>query len=65
MEFIIRGKTSMGKTRSEQEMNLRKEWGETLSDESLEKLKYLERKGKEKYGFRENFISQADIEDVK
>ena len=49
----------IGKTRSEQEKNLRKEWGSTLSDEQLDKCKYLEKKGIKR------FPNQADIAKVK
>ena len=63
--IIIKGKTKIGRTRSEAEKNLRKEWGATMSDENLSKLEHLERKGKEKFGSKDNFLSQADIEDVK
>lgn len=61
--IIIR--SSLGKTRSEQEVNLRKEWGPTMSDEHLDKLKYLERKHKEKTGSSKNFIGQEVLDRVK
>lgn len=54
-----------GKTRSEQEKNMRKEWGSTMTDEQLDKLKYLERKVKEKTGSGKNFITSIDIDRVK
>ena len=63
--IIIKGKTRTGKTRSEQEENLRKEgWG-TMSDENLAKTKYLERRAKEEWNSDKNFISQVDAERVK
>ena len=65
MEIIIKGKNQMGKTRSEQESNLRKEWGPTMSDGNLDKVKHLERKAKETLGSKQNFISQVDAENVK
>jgi len=65
VEIIIKGKTKIGKIRSEQEENLRKEWGATMSDENLSKIKYLEKKAKEEWGSKENFISQVDAEKVK
>jgi len=65
VEIIIKGKNKIGKTRSEQEENLRKEWGATMSDENLSKIKYLEKKAKEEWGSKENFISQVDAEKVK
>ena len=64
MYIIIKGKTSMGKTRSEQEENMRKEWGSTMSDENLDKMKHLERKAKEVLGSKQNFISQVDVEKI-
>jgi len=63
--IIIRGKTSIGKTRSEQEENIRKEWGPTMSDENLDKSKYLEKKIKEQTGSSKNFIRQVEIEKRK
>ena len=63
--IIIKGKTKIGRTRSEQEENLRKEWGSTMSDENLSKLKYLEKRAKEEIGSKDNFISQVDVENVK
>lgn len=65
VEIIIKGKTKIGKIRSEQEENLRKEWGATMSDENLSKIKHLEKKAKEEWGSKENFISQVDAEKVK
>lgn len=64
--IIIRKPDSFGKTRSEQEGNLRKEgWGKTLTDEQLDKCKFLERKLKEKYGVDKNFLKPGDIDKVK
>jgi len=57
--YINTGK-SFGKTRSEQEKNLRKEWGRTLSDEQLSKLKFLEKKT----GIRQGSFSQPVINKV-
>lgn len=65
MHIIIKGKNSIGKTRSEQEVNMRKEWGRTMSDEKLDKLKYLERKAKEQTGSSKNFMRQTEIGKVK
>jgi len=65
MEIIIRGSSSFGKTRSEQEVNIRKEWGSTMTDEHLDKLKHLERKQKEIFGTSNGFARQTDIEKVK
>lgn len=64
--IIIKGKTSIGKTRSEQESNLRKEgWGATLTDAQVDKCKYLEKLAKEKTGSKKNFFKQHHIELVK
>jgi len=63
--IIIKGKTKLGRSRSEQETNLRKEFGATMSDENLDKLKHLEKKLKEDKGAKGSFIPQTEIEDVK
>lgn len=63
--IIIPKCDSFGKTRSEHEENMRKEWGSTMSDEQLDKLKYLERKSKDKYGSSKNFITGIDIDKVR
>ena len=68
MEIIIRGKNEqhkLGKTRSEQETNLRKEWGFTMSDEQLDKCKWLEKKKKEVDGSTKNFIPGHHIDEVE
>jgi len=63
--IIIPKPDRFGKTRSEQEENLRKEWGQTLTDEQLDKCKYLERKLKEKTGKEKNFLGGHEIDRVK
>ncbi len=66
MHIIIRGKHDhFGKTRSEQEINMRKEWGFTMDDGQLDKLKYLEKKIKDKSGARKNFIRLNEVDLVK
>ena len=68
MYIIIKDKDkhhSFGKTRSEHEENMRKEWGQTISDEQLDKLKYLEEKINEKTGSKKNFITGIDIDKIK
>ena len=65
--IIIRGKNShqkFGKTRSEQETNMRKEWGTTMTDGQLDKLKYLERKEKKRTGTKKNLFTGIDIDKV-
>jgi len=67
MEIIIKGKDEhhkFGKTRSEQEENMRKEWGMTMTDEQLDKLKFLERKKKELDGSTKNFFPGHYIDEV-
>jgi hypothetical protein len=67
--FIIRGKghdhDKFGKTRSEHEENMRKEWGRTMTDEQLDKLKYIEKKIKETTGRTKGFLRGQDIDRVK
>lgn len=63
--IIIPKCDKFGKTRSEQEENMRKEWGHTMTDEQLDKLKYVEKKLKEKTGQTKNFIRGQDIDKVK
>ncbi len=66
MHIIVRGKHDhFGKTRSEQEMNMRKEWGTTMSDEHLDKLKFLERKVRDRTGSKKNFITGIEIDKVR
>lgn len=63
MHIIVKGKHDhFGKTRSEQEKNLRKEWGFTLSDEQLDKLEYIERKKRDHDGSKKNFIPGHHID---
>lgn len=64
MYIIIKGKTKIGKTRSEVEENIRKEWGPTMSDANLDRAKFMEKRARESVGSKENFIKQADLEDV-
>lgn len=66
-QIIIKGKErhhKLGKTRSEQEQNLRKEWGFTISDEQLDKLKFIEKKNKEQTGSKKNFVGGHLIDEV-
>ena len=68
LNIIIKGKDrehKLGKTRSQQEENLRKEWGPTMTDSQLDKLKYLERKIKDRNGQTKNFIRGQDIDLVR
>ena len=65
MNIIIRKHDRFGKTRSEQERNMRKEWGSTMTDEQLDKLKYIEKRKKEHEGSSKNFITGQDIDRIK
>jgi hypothetical protein len=56
--IIIKGKTKFGYTRSEQEHNLRKEGMKSLSDEQLDRCKFLEKKVRESTGSKENTLGQ-------
>lgn len=65
--IIIKGKNShhkFGKTRSEQEENMRQEWGETMTDEQLDKLKFIEKRKKENDGSKKNFFTGIDIDKI-
>jgi hypothetical protein len=63
--IIIQKPVSFGKTRSEQEENMRKEWGQTVTDEQLDKIKFLEKRAKEKVGSSKNFFTPIDADKVK
>jgi len=60
--IIIKKPDSFGKTRSEHEENMRKEWGGSITDEQLDKLKFIERKHKERTGSDRNFIPGHEID---
>jgi hypothetical protein len=62
--IIIKGKTLMGKTRSEQETNLRKEWGETMTNEQLDKCKYAEKKARVASGSGKNFFGCEQLDRI-
>jgi len=67
-QIIIKGKGkhhNFGKTRSEQEENMRKEWGHTMTDEQLDKLKFHEKRTKEKTGQDKGFLPGHVIEKIK
>lgn len=65
VDIIIKKPGNFGRTRSEQEQNLRKEWGSTVTDEQLDKIKHLEKKAEQKFGSKPNFISPIDADKVK
>lgn len=58
--IIIRGKSTYGKTRSEQEDNLRKDGLGALSDEHHDKCKWLEKKT----GVKKGFVKAADLDNI-
>ena len=64
MRIIIKDRPAhFGKTRSAHEKNLRKEWGGTMTDEQLSKLKFLEKKAKKQDRAGEkNFIPGHQID---
>jgi hypothetical protein len=63
--IIIPKPNPFGKTRSEQEANIRKEWGQTVTDEQLDKIKFLEKRLKERTGSGRNFLTPVDADKVK
>jgi hypothetical protein len=65
LQIIIKDKTKYGKTRSEQEWNLRKDGFKGMDDDKYDKCKWLEKKLKDKTGASEGFINQADLHKVK
>lgn len=64
MANIITSKTKIGRTRSEQETNIRKEWGSTITDEQLDKMKFVEKRVKESTGSKDNFIGAHLVTDI-
>ena len=63
--IIIKGKSVFGNTRSEHEENLRKEWGPTVTDEQLDKIKFLEKRAKDAVGSMNNLFTPIDAEKVR
>jgi len=61
LQIIIKGKSTYGKTRSEQEENLRKDGFKGMDDINLDRCKWMEKKSKEKTGSSKGFIDQASI----
>jgi hypothetical protein len=61
MYIIVKGKTKFGRTRSEQEMNLRREGMRSLSDEQLDKCRYMEKHLAEQTGSKDNYVHQDDV----
>lgn len=61
LQIIIKHKSKYGKTRAEQESNLRKDGYTGMTDENFDKCKWVEKK----HGIKGGFIRQSDLEDVK
>jgi len=59
--IIIKGKNTYGKTRAEQESNLRKDGLKGMTEENWDKAKYLEKK----HGLKGGFIRSAYLENSK
>ena len=60
--IIIKNKPyRFGKRRSEQERNLRKEGMATMTEEQLDKCKYLEKK----VGLDRSFFDKSEIDKIK
>jgi len=51
IQIIIKGKTKYGKTRGEQEDNLRRDGLQGMDDDKYDKVKWFERKTGMKHGF--------------
>ncbi len=60
LQIIIKGKHKYGKTRSEQESNLRKDGFTGMKDENFEKCQWVEKK----IGIKGGFIRQTDLEKI-
>ena len=63
--IIIRKPGAFGKTRSERERNLNSEGMFSLTEEQMDKCKYLERKVEEKTGAKKTNLSHYHIDKVK
>ena len=60
-QIIIKGKNKYGKTRAEQEANLRKDGFQGMSDKDFDKCKWVE----EKAGLKHGFLRGSFLNDVK
>ena len=66
MNIIISGKSKIGISRSELEENVRKDGQTTgMTDEQLDKCKYIEKRLKDELGLRETLIDNHSIDGVK
>ena len=64
-QIIIKGKVKYGKTRSEQEYNLRKDGLKGMDDDNYDKCQWLEKKLKDKTGASQGFINQSELSKLK
>ena len=63
--FNWKGRTKPLRTRSKTEKALREAgWGQSLTDEQLDKTEFIERKWKERYG-AEGFVHQDQADKVR
>ena len=60
LQIIIKGKNKYGKTRAEQESNLRKDGFTGMKDENFDKCKWVEKK----HDIKGGFIRQVDLEKI-
>ena len=65
VDIIIRKPGSFGRSRSEQEENLRKEGMASLTEEQLDKCKYLEREVEKSTGAKRTHFKHPHIDKVK
>jgi len=59
-QIIIKGKNPYGKTRAEQESNLRKDGLKGMTEEGHDKCKWAEKT----YNIKQGFIPSTDLEHV-
>jgi len=66
VDIIIRKGKPKGRTRSQTERRLTKEWGSSgLTEEKIDKAEFLEKTAKEQLGMDDIFIQQSEIDKVK
>jgi len=59
-QIIIKGKNKYGKTRAEQESNLRKDGMKGMSEENWDKCEWVEKK----HSLKQGFMRSTDLEKV-
>ena len=66
MDIIIRKGKPKGRVRSDVEEKLGREgWGTGLTEEQIDKCKFLEREVKDKYGADKSFFKQHHVDKVE